>query len=233
MGPEERDPDAMIRDGMLERIEDFEHKGNSIPASRLGYRITRRFVRTYLARVFDNPSKVFTDEILKPELQDMDSYADGILHIAEAQKKVANVYMSDGGYELACPPLRAVLSVLATGSYEGKGIEDPEVRSLFTRESLLKSDWYQRRLGEKQYRDQRHWDDAVKRLESFISEDDQSESVIELNLAERLAYAKEQQAKVATPEYMQSLQGTIGADPMRVDPNAPELSHHLANSQSS
>ena len=97
MGPKERDPDAMIRDGMLEKIEDFEHNGKLIPASRLGYRITRRFVRTYLARVFDNPSKVFTEEFLQPEKQDRESYADGILHIAETQQKVAEQYMNDGG----------------------------------------------------------------------------------------------------------------------------------------
>ncbi|TWT93777.1 hypothetical protein [Stieleria varia] len=230
MGPEERDPQEMIRKGMLEPIEDFEHNGTMIPASRLGYRITRRFVRTYLARVFDNPSKVFTDEILKPELQDPDSFADGILHIAEAQQKVAKRYMSDGGYELACPPLRAVLSILATGKYEGMTIDDPDVRKLFTKEYLLSSDWYQLRLEEKQSRDIYHWRQSVARLENYLADAEEGDSGSDLQIQDRLAYAKLQLKEVSTPEYLQSLKGTLGADPMRVAASDPSLSHHLVES---
>ena len=102
----------------------------AIPASRLGYRITSKFVRTYLARVFDNPSKVLTEEILRPEQQDPASFSDGILYIVAAQKRVALRYLEDGGYEMACPPLRAVLSIMAYGDYEGKPITDPSVRRL-------------------------------------------------------------------------------------------------------
>ena len=111
--------EKLIEQGMLERIDDFEYDGKQIPASRLGYRITHKFVRQYLGRVFDNPSKVFTEDILKPELQDPDSFADGILHIAEAQKRVAQNYMEDGGFENACPPLKAVLNIMANGNHEG------------------------------------------------------------------------------------------------------------------
>ena len=150
MTPEERDPQSMIDAGMLERIEDYDWNGKEIPASRLGYRISNKFVRRYLGRVFDNPSKVFTEDILKPELQDADSFADGLLHIAEAQQMVALLYMEDGGYELACPPLKAVLSLMAYGQYEGMSINDPELRELFTRENLIKSDWYQQRIEAKQ-----------------------------------------------------------------------------------
>ncbi len=126
MGPEERDPKHLIEQGMLEQVKDLEVDGVTVPASRLGYRINLKFVRRYLGRVFDNPSKVFSDDILKPEIQDPASFADGILHIAEAQRKVALLYMEDGGYEAACPPLRAVLSVMAYGNYEGKSITDPK-----------------------------------------------------------------------------------------------------------
>ena len=125
LSPEERDPKHLIAEGMLEKIEDFEKDGQWIPASRLGYRITRKFARTYLARVFDNPPKVLADEILRPELQDPESFADGVLHIAEAQQRVAQTYFEDGGYELACPPLQAVLSVMAHGEYQGKDHHGP------------------------------------------------------------------------------------------------------------
>ena len=199
MGPDERDPQNLIKSGMLERINDFEADGVQIPASRLGYRITKKFVRTYLARVFDNPSKVFSDDILQPELQDPESFADGILHIAEAQKKVAMQYMEDGGYELACPPLRAVLSIMAFGDFEGKRITDPKVRDLFTRQSLLESDWYRRRLVAKKERDVQHWQTMVARLSDFMAGSSNAELVHELDLSERLEYARSQLAIVEGP----------------------------------
>lgn len=226
--PEERCPKHMIENGMLERIEDFEHNGVKIPASRLGYRITKRFVRTYMARIFDNPSKVFSDEILQPEKQDPESYADGILHIAEAQQRVAQRYMEDGGYELACPPLRAIVSILATGTYEGKTIDDPEVRKLFTLEYLLESDWYLRRLKEQQARDIQHWKDCISRLKDAEKSLNGDHALVQLNLDERMDYAKERLAEAEQSDYLDSLIGTIGADPMRVSVNDPILVDRLA-----
>lgn len=219
MGPEERDPDALIRAGMMEKVNDFDSGGVSIPASRLGYRITKKFVRTYLGRIFDNPGKVFPDEILKPELQDAESFADGILHIAEAQKRVATQYLSDGGYELACPPLRALLSIMANGNYEGKTIDDAEIRDLFNRESMLQSDWYRRRLLTKKHRDLDHWKRFEQRLTTMIAElsagdvsaVDRSEVV---EWSERLKFVREQIENVSSPNYEDTLVGTLGADPM-------------------
>lgn len=229
LSPQERSPEQLIADGMLERVKDIEHNGVTVPASRLGYRITKRFVRTYLARVFDNPSKVFSEEILRPEKQDLDSYADGILYIAEAQQKVARRYMEDGGYELACPPLRAILNILATGSHEGKMIDDPEIRDLFSLESLLASDWYQRRLVEQQSRDIQHWKDCISRIADHIATFDQEGSDGSMNLADRLQYAKDRLAGAQQPSYLDSLVGTLGADPMRVAANDPVLADRLAS----
>jgi hypothetical protein len=228
MGPDERDPTHLIDEGMLEPVTDFEADGIQIPASRLGYRITRKFVRTYLARVFDNPEKVFTDEILRPELQDPASFADGILHIAEAQKKVALQYMEDGGYELACPPLRAVLSIMAFGEFEGKSITDPEVRELFTRDALLASDWYRRRLTTKTERDIDHWQAMVTRLTDYLGENPECQMVDELDLRGRLEYAREKLANAQTLEYEESLVGTLGADPMRPSSKDSALLDRLA-----
>ncbi|TWU57064.1 hypothetical protein Poly51_29850 [Rubripirellula tenax] len=220
MGPEERDPKALIKSKMMEKVEDFEVDGVAIPASRLGYRITRKFVRTYLGRIFDNPAKVFPDELLKPELQDPASFADGILHIAEAQKRVALQYMSDGGYELACPPLQAVLSIMAYGEYEGKSITDPEVRSLFSRDAMLQSDWYKRRLVTKQDRDLSHWKSFEQRLTAVIAElSDGAMSAAEkaetAEMSERLQFVRDRINEVSSPGYQESLVGTLGADPMQ------------------
>src|SRR5690606_28014186 len=105
---------------LLERVDDFEHDGRKIPASRLGYRITYLFVRSYLGRLFDNPAKVFDEAMLRPETQSMDSYVDGILNIVETQEKVARTYFEDGSVETAIPPLKAILHIMAHGHFEGK-----------------------------------------------------------------------------------------------------------------
>ena len=221
----------MIAAGMLEKVEDFEHNGVHIPASRLGYRITRRFVRRYMARVFDNPSKVFTDDLLKPELQDPDSFADGILYIAEAQERVAKTYFEDGGYELACPPLQAILSIMAHGDFEGKTIDDPEIRSMFSREALLESDWYKRRLNEKQQRDIEHWRGFEVRLNKFMAIKSREEWVHELKLHARLQHAQDMRQRAEAEGYPQELVGTIGADPMKPSTTDATLVDRLAGSR--
>lgn len=227
MGPDERDPQKMIEAGMLEPIEDFQVNEVAIPASRLGYRITRKFVRRYLARVFDNPSRVFTEDLLQPEKQDPESFADGILHIAEAQRRVAMQYMEDGGYELACPPLQVVLSLMAFGEYEGKTAQDPELRKMFTRDELLNSDWYRRRLATKKHRDIEHWTNMVDRLSQFLESEDEEE-VKEMDIPGRLEYAQSQLAKVKADEYEPSLVGTLGADPMQPSTKDATLVNRLA-----
>ncbi len=103
---QERDPESLKRDGYLEPLKDYDHKGERILASRLGYRITSKFVRAFFGRVFDNPLKVFDDELLKPETQDADAFADGIKNITETQQRVAQEYVQDGSIADACPPLR-------------------------------------------------------------------------------------------------------------------------------
>ena len=72
--PHERDPRRLIEAGHLEPVRDFEFAGKHVLASRLGYRITAKFVHTFFGRVFDNPTAVFTDEILQPETQDLAVY---------------------------------------------------------------------------------------------------------------------------------------------------------------
>ncbi len=43
-------------------------------ASRLGYRMTAAIARKYFGRIFLHPHVVFTEEMLRPELQDPASY---------------------------------------------------------------------------------------------------------------------------------------------------------------
>jgi len=211
--PEEREPDFLIRSGLLEKLEDFEYEGVLIPASRLGYRITSRFVRRYFGRVFDNPSKVFDERILCPEKQDMDSYADGILHIAEAQKRVAEVYLKDGSFDLACPPLQAILKIMAEGTWNGLSLSSLEVRNLFTRENLMQSDWYRARLQCKQRVDKALWTRHVAYLEEYCSRPTHSAVTKRLGLQKQLQLAKAQLLACSQPTYLDTLVGCLGADP--------------------
>ncbi len=213
MTPDERDANNLIKRGMLEPVHDFEYQGKSIPGSRLGYRITDKFVRTYLARVFDNPSKVFPQEMLKPELQDPDSFADGILHIAEAQQRVAKMYFEDGSYEAACPPLKAVLSVLVHGHYEGLTASSPEFRSMFTRESLLNSSWYRERLETQQLREIELWSKAKLRVEDSLASSNGDEDG-KTKLLDKLRFVEQRLTLVKKESYLDALQGTIGCDPI-------------------
>src|SRR5262249_2541636 len=141
MSPEERDPAFLIESGYLEKCRNFEHGGKVVHASRLGYRINSRFVHAFFGRVVNHPGVVFTPQMLRPELQDMDIFADGVDNIVTAQKNVAKMYFDDGSIERACPPLRALLEIMANGTWQGKDLEHAEVRRLFTREYVLGSDW--------------------------------------------------------------------------------------------
>jgi phosphoenolpyruvate carboxykinase (diphosphate) len=211
--PEEREPAFLIREGLLEKLSDFVHEGVNIPASRLGYRITARFVRRYFGRVFDNPSKVFDERILYPEKQDLSSYADGILYIAEAQKRVADIYLADGSYEIACPPLQAILSIMSTGTWNGFTLDSSEVRSMFSREGLLASDWYANRVAAKQKVDVDLWRRNVQYLSEYCSRPTHSAVTKRLDLKRRLKLAQESLAACQHDSYRDFLQGTIGTDP--------------------
>ena len=208
----ERDPNYLIEHGFLEPLEDFEHHGQWIKANRLGYRITDRFVATFMGKIFDNPAVVFGEDILKPETQDMDVFVDGVNNIVEAQQSVAQTYLDDGSIEDACPPLKALLHIMATGEYEGKDAHHSDIRALFSRESLLASRWYQQRLETKQQRDMALWERHCAYLQAFLGKETHQDVAERLDIAGRLAQAEAKLAHIRTPAYLAGLHGTIGAD---------------------
>jgi hypothetical protein len=214
LSPAEREPANMIANGYLEKLDDFTHGGKHIPASRLGYRITHKFVRAFFGRIFDNPAKVFDDAMLRPETQDADQYADGILNIVEAQQKVAAEYLADGSVDGACPPLRALLHIMATGSWERRDAHHPDVRAMFTREYLLGSDWYKARLTQKQRVDIALWHRHVSYLDGFLSQPANGDEAERLRLRDRRATAAAELERVTAPAYLEALVGTLGADPL-------------------
>jgi hypothetical protein len=150
--------------------------------------------------------------MLRPEIQGEEIFVDGIENIVQAMQKSAMNYFDDGIIEDACPPLRAVLHVMAYGHYNGKKINDPEIREMFTRESLLNSNWYQARLNKQQTREIALWERHVEYLQSFLNRPGYSAEATRLNIAARLTMAKEELLRVGSPAYLDSLVGTLGAD---------------------
>jgi hypothetical protein len=210
----ERDPKFLYDHGYLEQCQDYEWEGRQVKASRLGYRITGKFSRVFFGRVFTHPHSVFTTEMLRPEQQDMATFADGMDNICATHERVAKSYFADGTIALACPPLKALLHVMAHGHYEGKDTTAPEIRALFDRDAMLASDWYAARLKAKQQADIALWTRHVQTLEQFTAEPANAAVTKKLGLAERLAAARTEHAKVTAPAYLDSLKGTLGRQPL-------------------
>ncbi|MCB9799361.1 MAG: hypothetical protein H6757_01205 [Candidatus Omnitrophica bacterium] len=213
MSVAERDPKFLIEHGYLEKIDNLEFQGKTVQAERLGYRITIRFVHAFFGRIFNNPNAVFSEEMLKPEKQSLEIYVDGIENIVGAQKRVAEAYLRDGSVNLLVPPLQALIYIMAEGQYQGKGLNDPEIRAMFTRQYLLDSDWYQERLKVKQQVDIELFEKHKKYLEEFLSKPSHANAAIRLGIRDRLLKVQEDLKKVKTSSYVEELAGTIGADP--------------------
>ncbi len=212
MKAREQHPDYLIENGYLEKLGDFEHEGETILASRLGYRITAAFARSFFGRIFSHPGLVLTEEMLKPELQSLEYFVDGIQNIVEAQRKAALNYFEDGGIDLAIPPLKALLHIMAYGKYEGKTIEDPAIRGLFSLETLLQSDWYAARLQKRCGLEVTALQKQINSLETF-KRDQPEREVKRQDIDGKLRTARETLEKLEqNPEAsLKALVGTLGA----------------------
>ncbi len=125
--PQERDPARLIAAGHLERLSDYEYEGKMVLASRLRYRITQKFVHTFFGRVFDNPSAVFTEEILKPEIQAAPSSLTGFTTSSKrigARSPISTTAASTTRVRRFAP-----CSTSWHGHFEGKDVHHPEVRA--------------------------------------------------------------------------------------------------------
>ena len=212
MSAEERDPEFLIKQGFLARCEDVEFDGRTLPFSFLGYRMTRRFAVTFFGRVFSHPDAVFTDEMIRPELQGMSVFADGIDNIVVTQKRVAQLYFDDDSVAFACPPLKAILHIMKDGEFEGKTLRDPEIRALFDAEVIKNSDWYQARLKSKQNNDIALWNRHVSYLSKFLRKESHSDVAERLGIDARCEAARTQLEHVSSRSYLESLAGTLGRD---------------------
>ena len=192
-------------------------------ASRLGYRITARFARTFFGRMFNHPDRIFTDAMLKPETQDLGLFADGMANVVETQKSVAQHYFNDGSVEMACPPLKALLHIMAHGEYEGRDLQSPKIRHLFERENMMASGWYAERLRSKQAIDTKLWQRHVSYLTKFITKEHYTEEARRLGVEDRLHRARLELKRVTGSAYIEELRGTLGVNPL---PQVFHLSEH-------
>ncbi len=215
MKPAEREPHFLIEKGYFEKCEDFNFLGQKVLASRLGYRMTASFVHTFIGRIFSHPHVVFTEEMLRPEKQDLALFADGMENIVSTQQRVAQSYFNDGSIEMACPPLKALLHIMATGKYNDWDLNHPDFRALFGREHLLASDWYAARLAAKQRHDLRLWYGHAQYLQKFLEKEHYANEAARLGIKQRLELAWDTYHAVKAPEYLASLKGTLGLQPLK------------------
>ena len=89
-----------------------------------------------------------------------------------------------------------------------------ELRALFTREALLGSDWYAARLKAKQQIDQALWSRHVDYLQRFLKKTSHADEALRLGIRDRLAPARLAAKRVESPEYLEQLRGTLGAEPI-------------------
>jgi len=109
-----------------------------------------------------------------------------------------------------------LLDIMATGTWQGHTARDPEFRNLFTRESLLDSDWYQARLRRRQACEKQLWQRHLDYLDAFLARPSHQAEARRLKLVHRRHYAATQLARVSAPDYTQHLIGFLGTD------NAPQ-----------
>jgi hypothetical protein len=86
-----------------------------------------------------HPDAIFTEAILRPETQDLTAFVDSVDVMVSTHERVARSYLEDGTIDSACPPVRALLEIMATASRARATLDDPAFRALFTRESVLAS----------------------------------------------------------------------------------------------
>ena len=150
--------------------------------------------------------------MLKPELQGIDDFVDGINNIVETQQRIACHYFKDESVDAAIPPLKALLHIMAHGEYEGKTIVDQEVRDLFNREKVRSQGWYHDRLKAKQVQDVRYLENQLNYMRTFLGKQTHREEAERLGLAKRLAGVEEKLTYAKSSDYLGALSGSLGLD---------------------
>jgi len=213
MSPKDRSAANLIAEGSLEHVDDYEYDGRTVRASRLGYRMTAKFARVHFGRIFLHPTAVFTEEMLRPELQDAAAFAATIDVMVETHERVAQAYFDDGTIDGAIPPLRALIEIMAHGaSSEGWDIDSPPFRRLFERDVVMASDWYVERLEAKKAAALARAEAGLAAIEHFAETPGNAEPSQRLNMPERIVAARSEVARFKGKEYWHQINGTTGGE---------------------
>jgi hypothetical protein len=204
----EREPKFLIEHGYLEPCRDFEYDGNTVPFSRMGYRITKRFIKIFAARVLSCPDKLFTNEVLRPEEQDMAIFADSMANIVESHRNAAAIIMSTEDIELAIPPLKALLDIMHSGNHGTMTMDSPNFRELFKRENVIGTAWYGERLKARQSYYEKHLKTGIKHLGTLA--ESLGENTAKASINARIEKLNGELLLVNSPEYLDTLIGTTG-----------------------
>lgn len=210
MSPGERDAAALIAEGSLEAVPDIEHEGRLVEASRLGYRMTAKFQTKYFGRIFMHPHVVFSENMLQPELQDIEAYVASVDTIVTTHQRVARAYLDDGTAELAVPPIRALLEIMATGTWNGLTLHDETFRRMFDRDEVLASEWYRARVSALHESELAHQRRALSAMRKFVDEPTNAVAAQRLGIPARIAAMETQLAESAAGGSHRRLIGTLG-----------------------
>jgi hypothetical protein len=87
------------------------------------------------------------------------------------------------------------------------------LRGLFTREALMAGDWYLARLEAQRTVDSQLWESRVRYLEKFLTLPNYSDVAATLDIRGRLDKAIAAAREARSPEALERLKGTLGAEP--------------------
>ncbi|EAL49814.2 hypothetical protein CL6EHI_198620 [Entamoeba histolytica] len=205
----EQEPKYLIEHGYLEPCPDVTYNGKTYSGKRLGYRITTAFANHFLRTLFSMPNSVMPEDFLKPELQDLAIYADSYEYMSQTDKGIAMNYVKDGTVEGACPPLKALIYIMANGEYNGMTRESKEFREMFDPEVVLNSEWYKERLVTRQKLEVAKLNKDLAYLNKTIAEKPR----LAETLNKQIAAVKEELQYVSSEEYLHDINGSIGTDP--------------------
>jgi hypothetical protein len=93
-------------------------------------------------------------------------------------------------------------------------LDDPKVRQLFTRDHLLASAWYALRLKAKQAIDSKLCRRHLEYLSKFMKRASYAAESARLDLPGRLTRVRSTLAQVESDSYLETLSGTLGAEPI-------------------
>jgi phosphoenolpyruvate carboxykinase (diphosphate) len=160
-----------------------------------------RFVHSFFGRVFNHPHAVFTEEMLKPELQDKEIFADGMDNIVGTQKRVAKMYFDDGSIAQACPPLQGAAAHHAPRRMGGE--KSGRMRNSGNC-SRAKTCWRAAGMPRGSRRKQKQ----------FLRKPSHEDVARDLGVADRLKHARKVLEAVESPDYLKKLSGTLGVEPI-------------------